>query len=151
MPSQTMFPLVRATAAIGKSSRDQGQIVNPNWQRGDVAGEHPARRAPKVVSAQGASAIRRGLFGLNRSCVHSFLRGRILEHIWGHVLCQNRPESGSDKHQHKNHMEHPIIDESLMQRVEGIEGGYIPAVRPDEPPIPWGSPVCARRQSSASG
>ena len=49
-----MFPLVRATAAIGKSTATEGQIVNPNWQRGDVAGEHlPARRAPKVVSSAG--------------------------------------------------------------------------------------------------
>src|SRR5262245_59723161 len=97
-----------------------------------------------------ASVTHRGLFELNRSCVQSFLRRIIAEHIWGHVLCQNRPKSGSNKHQHKNHMEHPIVDESLVQRVEGIEGGYIPAVRLDEPPIPWRSPVCARRRSSAS-
>jgi hypothetical protein len=41
----------------------------------------------------------------------------ICAHARREVLCQNRPKSGRDKHEHENYMEHPVIDELLVQRV----------------------------------
>jgi hypothetical protein len=39
----------------------------------------------------------------------------ICAHARREVLCQNRPKSGRDKHEHENYMEHPVIDELLVQ------------------------------------